>query len=204
MTEFGEGKSKIVGKILFHFYINYSLFPIQFCRSTMQYVMGIECKPSDFIRSFLDCILKRDSEILHDTLYNMNFNREKIIEILSQYGIRSVPTRTNVADLVTKAAVSELLSKPLTELNVMKESFENYFDGLPRQSIEAIYEQYNPTQEKVLDHSDFKEPCDKMEESAFEYLNRYIDESTFPTLQKLLKFVMNLKCDLRHRLVLSC
>ena len=141
----------------------------------MQYVMGIECKPSDFIRSFLDCISKRDSEILHDTLYNMNFNREKIIEILSQYGMRSVPTRTNVADLVTKAAVSELLSKPLTALNAMKESFGNYFDGLPRQSIEAIYEHYNPSQGKVLDYIDFKEPSDKMEESVFEYLKRYLD-----------------------------
>ena len=34
--EFGEGKSKIVGKILFHFYINYSLFPAHLCRSTIQ------------------------------------------------------------------------------------------------------------------------------------------------------------------------
>ena len=28
-----------------------------------------------------------------------------------------------------------------------------------------------------------------MEEGAFEYLKRYIDEYTFPTLQKFLKFV---------------
>ena len=144
---------------------------------------------SDFIRSFLDYISKRDSEILHDTLYNMNFNREKIIKILSRYGIRSVPTRTNASDLVTKAAVSELLPKPLTALNTMKESFGNYFDGLPRQSIEAIYEQYNLSQDKVLDYIDFKEPSDKMEESAFEYLKCYIDECKFLTLQKLLKFV---------------
>ena len=142
MTKFGEGKFKIVGKNLFHFYRNYSLFPIQFCRSTMQYVMGIEWKPSDFIRSFLDYILKRDSEILHDTLYNMNFNREKIIKILSQYGIRSVPTRTNVADLVTKAAVSELLSKPLTELmrwrNLLKIILMGYQDRASRQFMNSI------------------------------------------------------------------
>ena len=119
----------------------------------------------------------------------MNFNREKIIKILSRYGIRSVPTRTNASDLVTKAAVSELLPKPLTALNTMKESFGNYFDGLPRQSIEAIYEQYNLSQDKVLDYIDFKEPSDKMEESAFEYLKCYIDECKFLTLQKLLKFV---------------
>ena len=80
--EFGEEEFKIAGKTLFHFNINYSLFLLQFCRSIIQYVMGIECKPSHFIRSFLDYISKRDSEILHDTLYNMNFNREKIIEIL--------------------------------------------------------------------------------------------------------------------------
>ena len=90
--EFGEEEFKIAGKTLFHFYINYSLFLVQFCRSTIQYVMGIECKPSHFIRSFLDYVSKRDSEILHDTLYNMNFNREKIIEILSRYVIRLVPT----------------------------------------------------------------------------------------------------------------
>ena len=100
---------------------------------------------------------------------------ERIIEIFSRYGIRSLPTRTNVADLVTKAAVSELLSKPLTALNAMKESFGNYFDGLPRQSIEAIYEHYDPSQGKVLDYIDFKEPSDKMEESVFEYLKRYLD-----------------------------
>ena len=69
----------------------------------------------------------------------------------------------------------------------MKESFGNYFDGLPRQSIEAIYEQYNPSQYKNYIH--FKEPSDKMKERAFEYLKHYIDECTFPTLQKLLQFV---------------
>ena len=91
--------------------------------------MAIKSKPSDFIRSFLEFISKRDSDILHDALYNMNFNREKIIEILLQYGIRLVPTRTIAEDLVAKAAVSELLSKPLTVSNAMKESFRNYFDG---------------------------------------------------------------------------
>ena len=75
-----------------------------------------------------------------------------------------------------KAAVSELLPKPLTALNAMKESLGNYFDGLPRQSIESIFEQYNLSQDKVLDYIDFKEPSDKMEESAFEYLKSYIDE----------------------------
>ena len=45
------------------------------------------------------------------------------MEILLRCGTRFVPTRTNVTDLILKAAVSEVLSKPLTVLNVMKESF---------------------------------------------------------------------------------
>ena len=37
--EFGEEEFKIVEKTLFHFYINYSLFAVQFCRLRIHYVM---------------------------------------------------------------------------------------------------------------------------------------------------------------------
>ena len=150
--------------------------------------MGIECKPSDFLRSFLDYISTRDSENLHDTLYSMNFNREEYRDFIAiRYKVG--PNKNQRRRFSCESCNVWIVVKTFDSVKCDKGIFWKLSDGLPRQSIEAIYEQYNPSQDKVLDYIDFKEPSDKMEETAFEHLKRYIDEHTFPTLQKLLRYV---------------
>ena len=123
--EFGEDEFRIVGEILYHFFINFGVFPIQLSRASLGNVFTGECSHSTLISSFLSFLPKSESLIINDTLHNGSFIHDDVISVLSNYGVRTNPSKQNVRELITKAAKAELHTKPATLLSAIKKPFGN-------------------------------------------------------------------------------
>ena len=115
------------------------------------------------------------------------FDYERIVNILSRFPIRANPTKDNIRNLIIKAAKMELISKPSPAFRSFKD-LRNFFKNFTGNHISSIYELSKPTNTKVLQYLNIPVPSDQPEEKAFDYVNRYIDESDKQTLEAFLRF----------------
>ena len=186
--EFGLDEFVTVGKIFYQFFFNYGVFPLQIARVSMEYIFFGAYESNTLIQSFYNYCSKEQALVLSKAIKNESFVKEELIDILSYYGIRTMPTPNNIHDLVCKIAKNELITKPFPALSSFKEAFSNFFDMGPK-SIHAIYDLAMPTTSNVLDHIQFPEAMDTMEEKAFSFLRRYIHEASVEILQAFLQYV---------------
>ena len=187
LPEFGEEEYEVVGKILYHFFINFALFPVQFCEVSLHSVLIGEYSEQILIESFLRFISRKDSSILTDALMKNKFDHGLVIEALSKFAIRANPTKNNIRNLVVRAAKSELITKPCAAFNTFKE-LRNFFKVFTGNHLKSIYDLSKPTTLKVLNYINFPVAIDSYEEKAFEHLRRYIDECDNQTLEAFLRF----------------
>ena len=110
------------------------------------------------------------------------------MKILSNFGIRTLPNKQNITELVCKAARNELITKPLPALTAIQSCFGNFFEDLGPNAISSIYNTATPTNDKVSKYINYPEPTDRMEDKAFEFLRRFINEAIPAVLQDFLKF----------------
>ena len=68
LAEFGEEEYDIVGKILYHFFVNFGLFPVQSCEVFLQNAFIGQYSENALIGSFLRFISRSDSLVLYDVL----------------------------------------------------------------------------------------------------------------------------------------
>ena len=187
--EFSEDEFLIVGKILYHFYINFAVFPVQISAASLSYIFCGELRTSSLMQSFFDILSKADGNTINATFYSNAFEKHKLIDILSSFGIRSNPSKDNIRDLIIKAAKSELITKPLTAWTSIKEAFNGFFEDLPKSCITALYEKAMPSNSKVLSYMHISEANDKLEETTIRFLKRFIEDANPSTLKSFLRFV---------------
>lgn len=187
LAEFGKEEYDVVGKILYHFFINFALFPVQFCEVSLQNAFIGQYSENTLIGSLLKFISRSDNLILSNVLMQNKFDYERIVDTLSRFAIRANPTKDNIRYLIIKAAKTELISKPSPAFRSLKD-FRNFFKNFTGKHINSIYELSKPTNTKVLHYLNVFVPSNKLEEKVFDYLNRYIDESDKPTLEAFLRF----------------
>ena len=73
LAEFGE-EEYVVGKILYHFFVNFGLFPVQFCEVSLQNAFIGQYSENALIGSFLRFISRSDSLVLYDVLMQNKFD----------------------------------------------------------------------------------------------------------------------------------
>ena len=74
LAEFGEEEYDVVGKILYHFFVNFALFSVQFCEVSLQNAFIGQYSENSLIGSFLRFILRSDSLALYDVLVENKFH----------------------------------------------------------------------------------------------------------------------------------
>ena len=178
----------LLGSIMYHFFLNFNVFPIQISQASVMHFVGIAVPMSTMLTSFASTVSFRDGEILYQTFHKLMFEHLKILDVLSKFGIRSNPTPENVNDLILKAAKTHLISKPMFALNGLLEKFKNFFNELPENAVHVLYSKSTPTAEKVLEQLNMEDANDAMEERAYEYLIRFIEEASQTQLIDFLRF----------------
>ena len=70
----GEEEYDVVGKILYHFFVNLGLFPVQFCEVSLQNAFIGQYSENALIGSFLRFISRSDSLVVYDVLMQNKFD----------------------------------------------------------------------------------------------------------------------------------
>ena len=179
---------KLLGSIMYHFFLNYGIFPVKIAQASLSHIFENTVSSSSLLASFTSTISKRDEEVLLQTFHNVSFEHAKILDVLSKFGIRSNPSPQNVHELILKAAKTHLFTKPFFALNGIMQGFDSFFSELPYNSIESLYSESIPSPEKVLKQLDIPEPNDQMEENTFQFIVRFIEEADQSLLATFLRF----------------
>ena len=80
---------------MYHFFINFGIFPIQLAQASLIHIFGNTLSPSILLSSFFTTISKREEKVLFESYQGISFERLSVIDVLSTYGIRSCPTTVN-------------------------------------------------------------------------------------------------------------
>ena len=187
LPQFGEEEYEVVGKIFYHFFINFTLFPVQFCEVSLHSVFIGQYSEQIFIESFFRFISRKESSAVTDALMKNKFDYGLVIEALSNFFIRVNPTKNNIRNLVVRATKSEMITKPCAAFNTFNE-LQNFFKDFTGNHLKSIYDLSKPTTSKVLSYIKFPVAIDSYEEKAFEPLRRYIDDCNNQTFEAFLPF----------------
>lgn len=188
MADVTEDDYEHIGSIIFHFFLNFGVFPFQIARASLTHALGKPVKNQLLMESFLLSVSKKDATFLSNAYSGAFFDKAAAIESLSVYGIRRLPTVENIEELILKSAKMHVINKPAFAMLHIVKGFKNFFSDLPENCIEAMYGNALPTPNTVMQAISFPDPKDDAEERAFEYFKRLIDEADQPLLIKLLQF----------------
>ena len=164
LAEFCEGEYDVVGKILYHIFISFAFFSVQFYEISLQ---------NTFIGQYPDWFVPK----IYITQWQLSLFwcvDAKQIWLWTYY--RANPTKDHIRNLIIKAAKIGLISKPSPAFRSFKD-FRIFFKNFTGNHISSIYELSKPTDTKILQYWYIPVPSDQHGESTFDYLNRYIDES---------------------------
>lgn len=121
LAEFGEEEYDVVGKILYHFFINFALFPVQFCEVSLHSVFVGQYSKQILIETFLKFTSCKESSVLTDALIKNKVDYGLVIDALLKFAIKANPTKNNIRNLVARAPKSELITKPCAAFNTFKD-----------------------------------------------------------------------------------
>ena len=81
------------------------------------------------------------------------FPTEDVIEILSDYGVTTVPSASNIEKILLQVSQTELISKPFLYITKLREGMGPFWDNVTDKEIHALYSVCAPTPLNVFKKS---------------------------------------------------
>ena len=155
LAEFCEEEYDVVGKILYHIFISFAFFSVQFCEISLQ---------NTFIGQYPDWFVPK----IYITQWQLSLFwcvDAKQIWLWTYYTAN--PTKEHIRNLIIKAAKIGLISKPSPAFRSFKD-FRIFFKNFTGNHISSIYELSKPTDTKILQYWYIPVPSDQHGESTFD------------------------------------
>ena len=147
----------------------------------------------DFVSSYEGTFLKEALQLSHTTVSYMESLEGKLIDILSRFGCRHIPTPQNIKQLIYGVARHEFLVKPLGAIYALHSGVPAVHHGFWSQfSIEHLFKLYvllNATPADVIDKIEEPEQSNSARSRVFGYLIRFIGNIRYKELRQFLRFV---------------
>ena len=162
-----------VGRILTHSYIQCGRFPVQLARASLHQAIFDSVSDEILLDSFLMLLpVKERDSVLSGLNGTGRFPLEEILDILDDFKESTMPTPENFRSLLIKVAKSELVTKPYLPLLKLREGMGEFWNGLRREELDAIYHMCNPTPQRVARY--LKAVAnDAQEQRVVRWLKRY-------------------------------
>ena len=140
------------------------------------------------MQSFLLLLPPGEEQILENALSGRKFDQNEVVDILSEFEVRVLPTPSNITSTIIQVAKAELIHKPYRALKKIQETMPQFWKTISRAHIEVMYQLTYPSKENVLKILS-SIPADGSEEKVFRWLCRYVKESDGDVLGNLVRFV---------------
>ena len=193
----------VLGAILSHVFLSSSFLPIRVAFPILATVLlGPSVKIQDMIimDTFVDFVSSYEGKILKEALQEsqtklsyMEDLEKKLIEILSHFGCRQIPTPRNIRQLIRGIARHEFLVKPLGAIYALHSGVPAVHHEFWSQfSVGQLFKMYmalNATPDIVIDRIQEPEQSNSACSRVFDYLIRFIRNMKQEELQRFLQFV---------------
>ena len=194
---------QVLGVILIHGYLISGVLPVKIAFPVLCQILlspGAKIPAKVMIESFLDYLVPHEQIILsraleaspHGVQYDPN-TQSKLIEIVSRFECREIPTPKNMRTLLFELATYEFSVKPLAAINSMNsgmpEVLKRYFSCMVVEDVLDLYRRLTVSVETVLNL--IREPTmdNKAQETTFRYLIQYVSSLQTENLARFLRFV---------------
>lgn len=187
-----------IGKILSYGYIACGFIPLHIAFPTLVCLLlgpTTTIPDSILINSFLDFLSMYESGVIREAMkcpsaYCVSF-QSKVVNILSRFGLREVPTPSNISDVIVKVARYAFLVKPMAAVSSIHagipEVHHSFWSKQSVQSIHRLYGCLSVTQSKVINSFEY-EACNSSEERVLSYLEQFVGSMSRDVLQQFLRF----------------
>ena len=170
-------------------YIQCEYFPVSLSRVFIKVVLHGEASVSEeeLMTELLRFLSIDEADTIRECLSgNVACNSDEILDILSSYGVRQLPSNGNVREIFIKLAHKEIIQKP----NYITERWSAVLQPLKKclsNSIDEVYLKLEPTTKKVLQLLK-DEPTSSDERAVLGYLKRFIRGLEVAKLKRFLVF----------------
>ena len=155
----------------------------------------------DFLDAFLEYVLEYEAVVLRKALKEAEMGKmdtatqQQVLEFLSPYGIRTLPTSKNMKSLLISTARCELVQKVNRSISKFREGLLEMgsciYAEAQKDDILQLYTDLSPSPTKVLSlmKADVDGALTKSQEEVFQYLKRYVSAADSGTLNRLMRFI---------------
>ncbi|XP_028409541.1 uncharacterized protein LOC114532162 [Dendronephthya gigantea] len=194
---------KILGRALIHSFLITGIWPIQISKLFSIVVLGGEesLTDDDFLDAFLDYVLEFEAVVLQNALTEAESGvmkattQHQVLEVLSPFGLRMLPTHSNIKSILVNIAKCELVQKVNRSINKFREGIQDMdaqiLADVDKEDVLQMYDELPPTPTKVLSliKADVDGVLTKSQEEVFCHLKRYVNAADTATLKRFIRFV---------------
>jgi len=127
---------------------------------------------------------EKEREILQQVILGKKpFPMEDVVEILSDYGVTSVPSASNIKKILLQVSQTELISKPFLYITKLREGKGPFWNGVTDTEIHALYSVCTPAPVNVLHSLELS-----VEDQQESRVSRYIKSKDHKLLGRFLRF----------------
>lgn len=182
--DFNAEKWEAIALILYRGYKETNYFPIEIAKVFMEMVI-FDRRLSDLIESFLSYVSSDDKVLLEKAMSNFdNVDQEALLDILSDLGCKTHATERNISTLLEELAHKELIQRGMFVINAWQKVLRNFISEEEFSDIYRTKQINSKNLLSLLSPSDL----DAEKTTIFNYLRKFIRESSVLTLKQLLRF----------------
>jgi hypothetical protein len=151
-VQLNDDDFKAIGVIITHMFVSFQMFPVRLSEALFQYCLFGNILDECLVSSLLNLLSTNDRDFLLRCLENppLIFERDKVVEILNDFNIVSLPTKDNLRTLIINAARLTIINRPLFVTTNIKIGLGQFWDEVTHGEIRSIYELSVPTAERLL------------------------------------------------------
>lgn len=191
----------ILGRIISHGYLVTGHLPVRIALPTLiNMLLGPKSVPCQLLLdAFLDYISAHERSVFREALrygYEGRFPssvQETLLNVLSRFGCRQLPTPTNLRCCIEHIAKYEFVSRPSAAVFAVHSGIPNSHQVFWMQqtvsSVSTIYQKLTVTAKKVSDMLMLPETKSQNEERVYSYLTTMLGNMNSNELRSFLRFV---------------
>ena len=199
-VQLSDDDIKAIGMIITHMFVCFQMFPVRLSEALLQYCLFGAVSDECLISFFLNLLSTHERDVLQGCIENpsLSFNRDKVMDILNEFNIVSLPTKDNLRALIINAARLTIINRPLFFTTNIKIGLGQFWDEVTSGEIRSVYELSVPTTERLLNALSFN-AANETESKIARWLERYIRNSSEDMLRRLVRFCTSLPMLLPNR-----
>lgn len=189
----------VLGRILTHQFIQTATMPLQLSEAIIHQAVVGSATEECLVQSFLLLLHAKEKDIIEKALTGIPpFPTDELLDIFCEYGRVAFPNPSNIEQIVSQIAHTELVTKQFACIHKLKEGMGSFWNGVSAEEIKAIYSCCSPTFTNISSCLYFQTSTPQ-EDKVSRWLVRYLKNQTRKILSRFMRFCTGSELVIPHK-----